>query len=464
MASTMTKIVPEMELGTAVPNKDAPIEARGEWTGAQVYYSPGPWLLNPMPASYKTYRLMRKDPTIALARALTVAPVLASNWSVACDDDVDDEAVKFIEDALIPQRPTILERCLFGGLDFGWAPFEKVFVEKDGYLTLGKFKPLLQDITTVVVNMASGQFIGFRQATMHQENIVDLELPYALNVAFGVEGTNWYGLSELENIRSTWQEWNDANLGAARYDKRIAGSHFVVYYPQGVTPVNGVPTDNFVVAQSILKTLESSGSIVVPRTVATFVDELNNESLGWKIEVLEDRGGRQPTFIDRLKYLDALKCRGLIMPERGIIEGEFGTKAEAGVHQNLALTHLELKHQHIVRMVNWHCVNQLLRVNFSADLENKVYIEPAPLDDSSITYLRDIYKAILTNQSGFLEEFPNIDTDALKDKTGVPKSEEVTPYPGEQPPAGLDPKAILKIASQPPVKQVVPKPSSTGAL
>jgi len=44
----------------------------------------------------------------------------------------------------------------------------------------------------------------------------------------------------------------------------------------------------------------------------------------------------QGSFIDRQKYLDALKMRAFGLPERSILEGSHGTKAEADVHADIA--------------------------------------------------------------------------------------------------------------------------------
>ncbi len=402
----------------------------GERTGAQVLAICGPELTRPAMASYETYRAMRIDPTLALARLLAVGPVLASAWSVEADDDASDEAVQFVSDVFLPLRPLILESALYGGLDFGWQPYEVVRAngkaDGSGRTVLKKVKPLLQDLTRILVDEKTGAFRGFRQ---YRPDGVQVDLSAdageCLLIAFDVEGTNWYGRPLLENARATYNQWNEANAVAARYDRKVAGSHFVVRFPIGRTPLNGVDTDNADIASTLLRTLEGSGSISIPVTVAAFVDELNAKDYGWNVEILSDSQGKQPSFVDRLKYLDALKCRALGMPERTAIEGEFGTKAEAGVHQSIALTAMELRHQHVVRMLNWHTLNKLLVENFGPEAENKVYLVPAPISDESLAYLREVYKAILANPTGFLEEYDNIDTDSLKDKLGVPKAAEV---------------------------------------
>jgi len=389
-------------------------------------------LAKSLPATYTTYRTIRKHPTIALARAMSVAPVVAAEWSVEADDDVDDEVVKFVQDQLIGLREPLMQTAMECGIDYGWAPFEKVFyLTRDGRIGLWKLKPLLVDLTEVLIVKATGAFDGFKQTPAEGSPVV-IPAEYAFNVPFRVEGTNWYGASLLENIRPTYNTWMDANDGAARYDRKLAGSHWVVYYPPEQSSVDGVTgelVDNGVLADRILKSLETSGAISVPRKVAKYLDQLNAQTpdKSWEITMLSDDSPRQPSFIERLNYLDKLMVRGLLLPERSLLEGQFGTKAEAGVHADAAVTQRDLEHRHVTRMVNWYVLDQLLALNWGEEMRGKVRLEASPLADDAQQWLREIYRKLLENHNGFIEEFMTIDRDALKDTLGVPKSAEVTP-------------------------------------
>jgi hypothetical protein len=376
---------------------------------------------SPLPASYETYRKMRKHPTIALARALSVAPIIAAEWSVEAKEDVSAEIKSWVEDQFFPIRELYIETCLYGGIDFGHAMFEKVFGYdgEAGQIVLKKLKPLLQDNTTILTHSDTGAFLGFRQGT------VEVPLESCLLVNFRVEGTNWYGEPLLENCRETWNKWNKADDGAARYDAKVAGSHWVVHYPVG-TSLNsmGQEKPNSDLASELLKTLESSGSIMVPE-VADVVSSL--EKNGWRIELLSDNGSRQPGFIDRENYLDKLLVRGLLMPERAMMEGQYGTKAEAGAHIDLALTLAENDHKRITRFANWYLLNDLLVLNFGQSYRGKAWLKPSPIADDSKLILKDLYAAILANPTGFLEEYGQIDTNSIKDLLKIPKRQEGSP-------------------------------------
>lgn len=434
-----------------------------EVTGAQVatYVGPLGTLTKPLPVSYATYRTLRKHPTVALARALVAAPVIAGGWSFESKDAATEQQMAFIQDNLKGHREELMEQAIYGGIDFGRQSFEQVFEIREGRTCLKRLKPLLIDLTTVLANKETGAFAGVRQQNYTTGTQVVVPDQQCLHIPFRVEGTNWNGESLLENARLTYTQWVACNLSASNYDRTVAGSHWAVYYPLGKTMFNGTETDNADVAQAVLTALESSGSVKLPRSVAEFLDQLASaasaESLQWKVEVLEDASGRQPTFVDRLKYLDALLVRALLMPERAILEGQFGTKAEAGEHADMALTNMELTDRYITRQVNVQVVDQLLFQNWGAAARGLIYIVSAPLVDMERAFLREIYKLMLTNQNGFADEFPTIDTDSLKDSLGVPKAQEVAPAgddkeseeeeePEEEPLEGVEAEKILAMA------------------
>jgi hypothetical protein len=159
--------------------------------------------------------------------------------------------------------------------------------------------------------------------------------------------------------------------------------------------------------------------------VADVVSSL--EKNGWRIELLSDNGSRQPGFIDRENYLDKLLVRGLLMPERAMMEGQYGTKAEAGAHIDLALTLAENDHKRITRFANWYLLNDLLVLNFGQSYRGKAWLKPSPIADDSKLILKDLYAAILANPTGFLEEYGQIDTNSIKDLLKIPKRQEGSP-------------------------------------
>lgn len=389
-----------------------------EATGPQVLIGDlfDPELPSPLPSTWYTkVRAMRLDPTIALARQLAIAPVLAAPWQVESNDEAPEGAVDFIDREMQAIRIHLLRTAFLGFIDFGWQGYEKVFTTDGVEITVKKLKPLLQDFTSILVDVKTGAFAGLKQ------NDVELKTPDCLLLNINVEGTNWYGEALLKPSEKPYDKWEEIEKAAVRYDKKVAGVHWVIHYPPGHSVVDGTTTDNFTVARNMLAQLQASGGIIVPRSVEDFIDAMNKDAPdAWKIELMGDTGGARAAFLDREKYLDALKVRGLGLPERSVLEGEFGTKAEAEAHGNFAILNMELRHQSTLQDVNWHLVNQLLRLNYGEDVENSVWISPAPLSDPIRGVLRDIYTTILASPEGFIQLLETIDLEALQDALHIP--------------------------------------------
>jgi hypothetical protein len=374
----------------------------------------------PLPASYQTYRAIRKHPTVAMARALSAAPILAGKWSTKAKDGVPDEMVMLIQDEIIAKRREYLRAAGFGRIDFGWVSFEKVLkVRTDGFWGLEKLKPLLQDMTTIVVDQY-GRKIGVKQRITQE---IFLGMDQCVILSFDVEGTDWYGNSLLENARLTWNDWMEANEGAKRYDAKQAGALFVVHYPSGETEdESGTLRPNTELASEMLVTMQSSGGLTIPGQIQQTPD---GEEQAWRIEILSDASGQQPTFIARLDYLDKMLCRALLQPERSILEGQNGTRAESEVQGDLAILNAQQTNEDVVDGLNKQVVGPLLAVNYGEEYRDAVEIEAAPLVDDKLSFLKEVYRTILAIPDGGLAESSAIDMDALKDRIGIPKASEV---------------------------------------
>lgn len=371
-------------------------------------------------SKYKLWRDMRKDPTIALARWLSVAPVLTAEWSVEHTLDAPEGAVDLVRREVLPLKIHYMRSAMYGCVDYGWQAYEKVLTRRDdGSVGLDKLKPLFQDLTTILVDVKTGAFTGLLNGT--QEPRAKLDVEECLLCAIDVEGTDWYGQSIMAVAEAPHKKWNLAEGAAARYDQKVAGANWVVYYPVGVTKVDGADQDNFLVAKTILAALESTGSVAVPRLVDNWVDELDKESPNsWFIELLGDGSPKQYSFANRLGYIDSLKVRAFGIPERAILEGQFGTKAEAETHGDLATTNMEVRALILVQLLNWHVVNHLLRLNYGPGVENTVYVQMAPIADANRAFLRKVYESIVASPDGALLEISKIDLEAMRDKLGVP--------------------------------------------
>lgn len=366
-------------------------------------------------------RQMRKDPTIALARLAFAAPILMSEWALDVTDDAPEGARELIDQTFVRRRSRILEAAVYGCMDFGWQGFEKVFEPLESGELDCKLKPLLHDYTEILASDETGEFLGLMNYSMTSAAAgqVGLDTRKSLLIAWDIEGTDWYGQSTTDRAELPYDNWLTVQEAADRFDRKIAGSHWVIHYPIGTSQVGTEEEDNYDVALRILGSLQAAGGCVVPSDVAAQVRDLDAERPGWKIELLANPNTVAP-FTERQKYLDTLKVRAYGLPERMLLEGEHGTKAEAGEHANIAIVGMELRHQVTCDAINRHAVDQVLRINFSKETEGTVQIVPAAIDERQRAFVRQIYQQILSSPDGAITEIPELDMQAIRDELELP--------------------------------------------
>ncbi len=374
-------------------------------------------LHNPLPVTYGKLRELRRDPTIALIRAVAASPAILGDWSVTSKDGTDPNRVDFIRDQLLGLRPEIMQSAMYyGHIDFGWVGWEKIFENRGGRVVLRRLKALLHDITEVMVTQGGG-FAGFSQ----ERDGVVVPVENALFIGFRVEGTQWYGTSLLENVRKAVDRWNVADDSAARYDKKLAGASLHIKVPPGKTTSTGITkgpkgavidTDNRAIGDLILQQFLSGFGMVTTKT--------GNPDQDWEIDIIGDSKSRQASFVPRLQYLDNMKARGLLVPERAAFEARFGTRADAKNATDVGLTIITLAIEHITSMVNWHLVDQLLALNWGDDARGSVWLETAPLADAKLDRLKDLFQAVIANPAGLVQVFGLMDIEAIMDQLGVP--------------------------------------------
>jgi len=146
----------------------------------------------------------------------------------------------------------------------------------------------------------------------------------------------------------------------------------------------------------------------------------------WKIEVLTDISAQQGRFIQRMEYLDKLLLRAILVPERAITEGHFGTKAESVSHIDMLLSMLNNLHSTVTTQFNRQVIDPLLATNFGTELVGKVYADAAPLNDQAKEMLEQILRLALANPVIAIDLLQQVDTDAILDRLGVPKSDIIT--------------------------------------
>ena len=381
--------------------------------------------------TYDDARAIRRDPTVRLARLLSVAPILAAAWSVENDADADPRAIDFV-DKIRKFRSHIIKEAAFGMLDYGWRGIETCWkISDDGYFEVDKFNSLLPDITYAKPD-TEGNFLGFHQYYVDYHNeIKDVQiLGSAKAMLFNQrqEGVNFYGESDLETIQETKRRYDFANDIAEEYDRKSAGSALIIEYPAGKTLLNGVMTDNAEIARILQSTIRSNGGISIPRSVSGAIGNLAMGSTansltnpeGWNIRLLESTGSSSAHLLSRAQHLETLMVRGIGLPERSLLEGKHGTKADAKVHADVALTSAIDRSDYILSVLNEGPIAAGLVFNFGPKQKGKVRLIAEPIGEDEKAFLREVYMKILAGADSALLDLGNVDMAALREIAGIP--------------------------------------------
>jgi len=373
-------------------------------------------------------RQLKLDPTITLVRELIISPAIATPWTVEEKEEAPEGAKEALQQAFFPHRLNLIQDAFFGCMDRGWAPFEVVWgLDHNGRVSPMWFKQLLHEWTEILVYMDTGKFYGFINAPVGLPDLSIIGPNQSLNFNLEVEGTDWYGVSSLAKAHSTQQNWLDVNKSANAFDLKIAGAHWIIYYPVGETPF-GLPGEtkttksNDEIAKIVLSTLEANGSTAVPDEVQEWMDDDIDKSVKgkWRIELLSAGSNVNAQFTDRLKYLDNLKVRAFGIPERAILEAKFGTKADAETHADAAIANIDRKHRLIVDQINSGPVNSFLRFNYGEEFEDSMCLQVSPLIDARFSLLREAFSRLLQDGDALRGMSELIDVRAVTEELGVP--------------------------------------------
>lgn len=423
-----------------------------------------PGLSEPPPGTFATYRRMRTNPTVAMARIAATAPVKKAEISVNSTDDAKEEAVEFVKKHIVPMWPWIRNNSLFA-LDYGYSPFEKVFDLKDGKIILSKLKPLLVDITKIRLEKETGKFAGLEQQS------VKLPPEKVFCYVNDSEAGSVYGRSRNENLRREWKSWFDTSIRLGDYGRKIAGVIPIITYPEGESrDASGSMQSNFSLAQGIMDHLGTKmKGIAMPNTFAKWANP--SEWIGrgidpaqlrpWLISFLETKGQHGKDFVEQLRYWDTNMIRGWLIPERAITEGQHGTKAEAVAHIDIAFAVAEELLDDLIRCVNWYIIDQLLVVNFGEEARGTVFLEHGPIIDQDKLFLRGIIEKVIGTPVGFELLFDMLDLEQILDQAGIPQSE-VTPLEDLLPRLKADPTGAPAIPPTPTIPGAS-APESGGA-
>lgn len=358
--------------------------------------------------------IISKHPTVWFAQEITVAPLLESGWTLVSDsaDKKLAEITSVLSRVLLPWAWFIIDHCVKGMQRYGWQPFEVVWdvekIDKKQYVIPVKIKDLLQDYPTYIQVGKYGDMLGIKQGE------IAVSANEMLYIAQRVRGSNYYGVSTYEAVWPQVQADLVVSQNAEKHDIFTAGSKVTVRYPQGQSAgAGGVLKDNFSLAVQMLKSLGMGNGTVIP-------SGRNEGSNAWDIDRVSDPVSQESRFINRSKFLDTRILHHFLVPERSAVEGQFGTKAEAGTHGDLALQLQFIQAARIAEAVSDQIVDPFIMYNYGEEYIGRCKVKPAPLDDKRQIFFQNLYMELLKSDELAFMERRTIDMPAIRTQIGVP--------------------------------------------
>ena len=418
---TTTPLVERPTPATPVPGEITRAQGSAGIAGVNLQM---PGFVAPFAGTFPTYRLMRNNPTIAIARMAATAPIKAAAWSIEQRDDAPEGAVELVERSIEPVLRLIV-REMIRSLDYGFQSFELVWDFDGRHIFVRKVKPLMPDLTTIMADKDTGAFAGLKQGEIILEPVKSLLFTY------DGEGSNFYGRSRNENIRKVWMNWLTTMDRMGKYVNKISGVIPMVRYPIGKSlDADGSEEDNFDIARKVLAQLGQGHGVAWPVELAGWAEDMARSGVdpeklyAWRISFLETKGQHGSSFVNIMRALDVWLIRGWLVPERAVTEGQHGTKAEAEAHIDIAIQGSEEVLSDIALAINWHLIDKILIVNFGPEAAGAVWASPAPLADAGKQLVRTIVEKVLTQPATADMLLSLLNIDAMLEQAGLPKRED----------------------------------------
>lgn len=383
-----------------------------------------PGFAAPDPGTFATYRAISSHPTVALAMRIVTAPVIANAWGWRSTNAAPAEAVEFARSNIDPMRVAMQTHGM-AALVFGFAAFEKVWAIDGGHIKLQTLKPLLPEMTSVLLD-SSGDYWGLQNKVAGQPPR-DLPASKCFLYTYDGECGNAYGRSRHENIRATWSMAQQTATRLAQYQKKVAGVIAQLHYPEGMSrDAAGVERGNDLIAQEILEAVSMGKSVRFPNLFASVEDPTAAAALAGKSQwVLSqfDPGGSDYSggLLNALGYYDKLLFRGWLRPERVGLEAAHGTRADAMEHSETAIVDSELIAQDFAASLNRQVVDDLLEQNYGQSARGTVWIEPSPISDTRNDNARALLTTLLAHPTAASAVVNQIDIPALLDDLDMPR-------------------------------------------
>lgn len=396
--------------------------------------------------SILTYRWMLQLPVLRLVRSIDVGIISSSNWEYEADKGVPDNIKEFITSNMDRLRLKLIMEFFLRGRDYGSMSGEILWEERDGLLRIRDVKPLLNELCKSLQDR-TGQVIGVRNNLRGQDasgkevEFVDLALPYkGFHFTFDGEAGNPYGRSWLENCRATsFREWLNCSQQLQALGVKITGVVTIITAPSGRFPTGKLNADGTMQfdtykasSERVISGLAKGSAGAYVPGIGFDIDQKGNidmmklmaQLIGKSMVTVDIKDfGSQASAIEgilsRMKHAEVNMFAAGLRSSRTGLEGEHGTKEEAGVHTDTGTLNAETEDR-LFAAACQPLVDAQLEVNFGPKYIGKVRIKPASLIDRKSQVLRAFLMAVLQDRNIAIEGVAAADMDQIYKSLGIP--------------------------------------------
>lgn len=397
--------------------------AFGRWVG-QLYWG-----------SYACYRLILAHPRMRQARATLFMPIFAGEWEVEADSDVPEDIVQWVKDAFLRLRTQYVPDALRAA-DLGWAAFETVWELKDGKYVPAKLKPLLPDITTILVD-DFGAFAGVQQGgnvggKMTVGGTLDTWKSHIYT--FDNECGNLYGRPLTENARQTaWRLWLDAAFQLHGIGEKLSEVIVMGFAPAGTyKDAAGNDITPTVEMGKCLAGLKDTGMAVFTNLTAMARPGMPPADMKKLAEAsmsslqFYDAGNHSAAIggkLEQMQHAEDLMFASYLISSRTGMQAEHGSKSDSETHGDAGMIVSEAIDREIADNLSRTVLNQALTLNFGEQWRDKVRLRATPLVDAKAEMFEGIMTSALADPVVGPALSSVLDWDAIAKRAGVPSKE-----------------------------------------
>lgn len=410
---------------------------------------------NPDEIPLNTYDRMRWDGQLRLGLMTIKMPIMSRSFWVNCEDkDIGAFVYQNMKEIWRPYIKSVLT-----GLDFGFAPHEKVWEIAENYRVVNtkdkvdytgdfiKYKSL-KDLCQKTITMDYSDMMKFKGFWQNKDrsNAAYIKASKAFVFTYDKEWGNIYGWSRLKPAYNYWYTYWILDAWHERWLQKRGIPPVIVKYPIGKSQTatsGGTPVfkDNQEIARDAAKSLQPDSIVTIPS------DEMKTQSGrtgSWGVETLIDNT-RIDAFVEAKEALDIRKLRAILVPERAVTQDtSTGSFKMAESHIWIMMESLKGLIGDIAEHTNQFLIPQLVEVNFGKNAP-KAEIQIEEIGRELTSALFEIYLGLVQAGKAYpgvkkIEELLNIpseteeerkEREAREEKLGVPQKVAVNGMPAE---------------------------------